>query len=268
VLNTNDTLVALWASPAGNLWATSARGMMWTTASVRWPPPTWAPLDYDVLDPKLPWTVTSLPKLARKRIDPIINAVWGVSDDFVLAGTFQGSIYVWNGSGWLEMPTPSPHGINHIHGQGAQDVWAVGERGTILHYDGKTWRRIPYPGDDDPTDGLTGVRALPGGEVVICGRAGRVLRGGRDGLEIVAEAGTSFYGVAAFRERLILAGRDAIFELIKNRVSTIRDTFGAVGAFECRNLLLFAEPNQEDGPGVVIYDPDAETPWSGSYLEL
>lgn len=268
VLNTNDTLVALWASAKGRLWTTTARGMVWTTADVQWPPHTWKPLDYDVLDPAMPWKVTSLPKLSVKKIDPIVNAVWGASDDCVFAGTYQGAVYVWNGKAWTESATGATHGINAVHGSGPKDVWAVGERGTILHYDGRTWARIPYPGDDDPSDGLTAVRALPGGEAVMCGRAGRVLRGGRDGLEVVTETKKSLYGLAYFQERVIIAaGDDGVLELKKNRVSTIKDTFAAVGVFECRHLLLFVQPFQENGPGVVIHDPKGETPWMLTFLK-
>ena len=43
---------------------------------------------------------------------------------------------------WCVVPTPLDilHTFTAIWGSGPNDVWAVGEHGTLLHYDGKSWR--------------------------------------------------------------------------------------------------------------------------------
>jgi hypothetical protein len=33
--------------------------------------------------------------------------------------------------------------LTSVHGSGAGDIWAVGARGIILHYDGSSWRQVP-----------------------------------------------------------------------------------------------------------------------------
>lgn len=43
------------------------------------------------------------------------------------------------GSEWQSMPIPTSDHLSSIWGSGPCDVFAVGEHGTILHYDGTTW---------------------------------------------------------------------------------------------------------------------------------
>ena len=43
-------------------------------------------------------------------------------------------------SNWCwQHPLPQGHHLNGVWGSGASDVWAVGEQGTLLHFDGKAW---------------------------------------------------------------------------------------------------------------------------------
>ena len=37
------------------------------------------------------------------------------------------------------VPSPTGERLNAVWGSAADDVWAVGARGTILHYDGHVW---------------------------------------------------------------------------------------------------------------------------------
>lgn len=267
VLNTNDTLVALWTSPKNALWVTSARGLVWTTAPCSWPTAPPSGFTLESYDPKLQWRVAKLPPLDNGRGHAIVNAIWGASDDDVHLGTYQGLIYHWDGKSWTQQYGDDWGGINKIHGVRGGAVFAVGEKGTILVQDKQRWRKLPYPGDPSSNDGLTGVRVLPSGEVYVCGRSGRLLHGSSQGIEVLLETSHSLYGLAWFKERIILAGGDdGVLELKGKRVVPLRDTFAAVGVFENRDWLACVEPFQEDGSGIVIYAPGKPDRWTGSYF--
>lgn len=259
VLNTNDTLIPIWRSPQGNLWVGSARGNMWTTARVEWPPHRMKGLTFEQTD--LEWRVTTLPKMEKLGYTPNVTALWGIDDSNVIAGTFKGGLYAWNGVEWRQVYTGTKSAINHIHGSGPRDIYAVGENGTVLHFDGDQWRQLPYPGDAGSTDGLTGVRAISEHEVFICGRAGRVLHGNRNGLEVLNAFATPFYGVSYFQDRLILAaGDNGAWELSGNQAQPLKGNFSAVGVFEADSLLIFTESVQEPAR-IVEYNPTSSSAW-------
>jgi hypothetical protein len=51
------------------------------------------------------------------------------------------AMLMWDGSAWSQLPfswPSTPHALNDVQGISAQDAWAVGEMGTILHWDGST----------------------------------------------------------------------------------------------------------------------------------
>src|SRR5262249_15545018 len=51
---------------------------------------------------------------------------------------------ICSADGWCwNVPAPQGNQLNAAWALGAGDVWTVGEVGTILHYDGKTWTSPP-----------------------------------------------------------------------------------------------------------------------------
>jgi hypothetical protein len=70
------------------------------------------------------------------------------------------------------MPLPSGSVLNEIWGSSATDVFAVGEDGVVLHYDGAAWTLAT------PTRaGLLGVWGSSPGDVYAVGAAGTILHG-------------------------------------------------------------------------------------------
>ena len=143
VLNTNDGLSSIWSSPGDNLWLGSGRGNIYTTAAVQFSPHRMTNLDYDSADADLNWNVTTLPDMHNFGYRPNITALWGTSDDQVFAGTFKGGIYQWDGKIWKQTFWETEATINRFHGTGPDNVYAVGRDGTILHFNGAQWRRLP-----------------------------------------------------------------------------------------------------------------------------
>ena len=262
VINTNDFLSPLWRSPAEHLWIGSANGNLWTTAPVAWPPARFEGLTFTSYDPALAWSVTTLPDMRRLGYAPNVTALWGSADDDVHAGTFKGVMYRWDGNAWGEVYDAKDAAVNRMHGIDANDVYAVGYDGLILHWDGKAWQPIAYPGGRGAGEVLTGVRVVADGEVYICSRSGRVLRGGTDGFEIFCELPLSLYGIAHFEDRLILAAGDGgVFELIGDQAIALKETFGCVDLYETSARLFCVEPTQQV-PSIIDFTPGAEPPWA------
>ncbi|MCX6834260.1 MAG: hypothetical protein NTW07_03855, partial [candidate division Zixibacteria bacterium] len=58
-----------------------------------------------------------------------------------------------------------------VHGQSAENVYAVGSGGKTVHYDGKKWKELPSP----VTTTLSGVWTAGSGEVFAVGAEGVIL---------------------------------------------------------------------------------------------
>jgi len=83
----------------------------------------------------------------------------------------EGGPFVWRN------PMPQGDSLLSVWGAGPDEVWAVGDRGRVLRYDGAAW----HLADPGPTDYLAGVWGTAPDDVFVAGYNGRVLRfdGGR-----------------------------------------------------------------------------------------
>ncbi len=79
------------------------------------------------------------------------------------------------GSGWSEVPAPSPGGqasLVAVSADSASDAWAVGswaggEKNLYLRWNGSAWKQVPGPGNST----LTGVAAVSPTDVLAVGYA-------------------------------------------------------------------------------------------------
>ena len=69
-------------------------------------------------------------------------------------------------------PLPQGNALSGLWGSSASDLWAVGDAGTALHYDGQTWSLVPAT----TTKNLNGVFAPAQGQAVVVGDGGTILR--------------------------------------------------------------------------------------------
>jgi hypothetical protein len=113
------------------------------------------------------------------------NAVWGSSpsDVFLVGfqvdededGQFTVTTAVWHydGTAWSSLSVPADDSVlNDVWGSSATDVYAVGENGLILHYDGNRWTST-HPTDDT----LLSIFGNSLSDVYAVGDGGRVLHG-------------------------------------------------------------------------------------------
>jgi photosystem II stability/assembly factor-like uncharacterized protein len=63
-----------------------------------------------------------------------LHAVWADAPDDAWAVGDVGTIVHFNGTMWTPVSSPTSLTLYAIWGSGPMDVWAVGEQGVILHY--------------------------------------------------------------------------------------------------------------------------------------
>lgn len=83
--------------------------------------------------------------------DNMLSAVWGSSTSDVFFVGAKGTILHYNGVSWDSMDTGVFNELNDVWGTSSKDVFAVGDRGIILHYDGNDWSLMPSGTDEHLT---------------------------------------------------------------------------------------------------------------------
>lgn len=80
--------------------------------------------------------------------------------------TCSPKLFCWSG------PQPQGNPIRGIWATSASDVWAVGDFGALLHYNGSAWQAM----DSTTTEHLRGVWASSAQDVIVVGENGKILR--------------------------------------------------------------------------------------------
>jgi hypothetical protein len=68
-----------------------------------------------------------------------LHGVWGTSPTDVYAVGDGGTIQHFDGFAWAQHLSPTTNQLLNVWGTSATDIYAVGEFGTIVHYDGAFW---------------------------------------------------------------------------------------------------------------------------------
>jgi hypothetical protein len=89
---------------------------------------------------------------------------------------------------------PTQNGLQSIWGSSEADIWAVGDSGTIVHFDGSAWTLV----DSGVTDNLTSVRGTGPSDVWAVGDAGSVLHWDGSAWTVVSQVGLPLLGLWAF----------------------------------------------------------------------
>ncbi len=133
-------------------------------------------------------TTTSIPipgwnVMAQGMTFQTLWSVWGSSGSNVFAVGDGGTILHYNGTGWA----PSTFGstaLLAVAGAGENDVHAVGAGGTILHYNGSSWITEPsYTGYD-----LKGIWVEPAIDSFVVGSGGTILHDNGTGWTAMSSA--------------------------------------------------------------------------------
>lgn len=108
-----------------------------------------------------------------------IRSVFGLGPDSAWAATTRiGNVENLNllrydGTGWTETSAGISDDLNAIDGVAEDEIWAVGELGSVVRYDGSTWTPVANP----PTTGaLLGVYVRTSTDVWVVGEEGSAAR--------------------------------------------------------------------------------------------
>lgn len=106
-----------------------------------------------------------------KRFGKQLAAVWGSGPRDVWAGGDEGLLIHFDGTEWSEVTSPVTSDIQALAGSGASDVWMTAFGGSAHRWDGTRWRPVPT----DTRHTLSGL-VNSGGQVIAVGESGTVLR--------------------------------------------------------------------------------------------
>jgi hypothetical protein len=142
-------------------------------------------------------------------IEPHFGALFrirAIAGDVYACGQ-SSQVYVLRGGGWQHMDAgllaPGAATLEDIDGTAPDDIYAVGWKGAIRHFDGRKWSII-----DSPTNQhFSNVRCVSREEVYLCGNSGSLFRGRGDTWEFIGdpEFHETFWGMAWFDKTLYLS---------------------------------------------------------------
>lgn len=102
--------------------------------------------------------------------------------------------------------------LNDIDGNASDDLYCVGDRGVICHFDGKHWERLESPTNCN----LERVLCLSPEIVYVCGSNGVLLQGNRNGWKVLNHdnvIGDTIWGISSFREEIYLSTNLHLYKL-------------------------------------------------------
>ena len=100
-----------------------------------------------------------------------LNAVLSLSSNDVYAVGNNGTIMHYDGNIWERMPSGTTNNLGSIWGITSNNLFAVGNNGTIIHFNGSTWS----PLSSETTSNLTQVWGTSGNDVFAVGEKGTIL---------------------------------------------------------------------------------------------
>jgi hypothetical protein len=101
-----------------------------------------------------------------------LKGVWGSSETDVFAVGENGMILHYDGVEWTKMKSPTTEHLYGVWGSSETDVFAVGENGMILHYDGFTWSADVESGTNA---GLRAIWGTGSNDIYSVGDSGTIL---------------------------------------------------------------------------------------------
>jgi hypothetical protein len=105
-----------------------------------------------IVEDRLPLRDASGWRLEGAQIQRDLRALWEAPRDGeqlrLWAVGEAGTILLWNGAGWTMQSRPTEKTLTSLSGTAADDVWAAGEASTLIHFDGLGWRSVAAPADD------------------------------------------------------------------------------------------------------------------------
>ena len=97
-----------------------------------------------------------------------LNRLWGTSPSDVWAVGEGGTIVHFDGARWSRVSSGTPQSLIAIGGRGPGDAWAIGKSRTLLRLSGGAWHPVDLPKVENDEE-LADLLVLPNGEAWIVG---------------------------------------------------------------------------------------------------
>ncbi len=179
----NAVINNVTGAAASDVWAVGSGGQIsrwngsaWTDASfgndTYWD--TWidSPSDVYIVGTRgtiVHWTGTYVNETGAP--NQTVTSITGTGGAHWAVGFLGLIMYKPAGGAWGVLPATTTENYYDVLALAANDVWAVGSGGTIIHYDGQGWSPVASP----TTQSLRAITQVPGGGLRITGDAGTVL---------------------------------------------------------------------------------------------
>jgi hypothetical protein len=104
----------------------------------------------------------------RPVTDRVLYAIWGLHERAVYAIGEKGTCLRFDGSDWIDMSEGLEGYVHAISGTAENDLCAVGDNGLFAHWNGVSWKRIDLGTNVD----WRALEITPTGQIYICGLGG------------------------------------------------------------------------------------------------
>lgn len=114
-------------------------------------------------------------------------------------------------------PDAGRGGFNDIDGFNENDLYAVGGKADLWHYDGLRWKQLKLPTDD----WIETVCCAGDGQVYLSSSEGMILQGRGDRWKMIAHPGSTSYGfrdMVWYEDRVWVTNDDAIWTIYQNKL--------------------------------------------------
>lgn len=126
-----------------------------------------------------------------------LNGIWSSSESDVYIVGGKGMLYHYDGESWNRISSLTGETLNSVWGSSENDVYVVGNNGTILHYNGSEWGLVPTP----TSKNLYGVWGSSDTNIYAVGRGGTILHyDGSSWSDIVSPTNKHLYAIWGNKE--------------------------------------------------------------------
>jgi len=119
----------------------------------------------------------------------------------------------------IDKGLPESFDINDIHGFSSTDIYVVGTKGNVWHFDGDVWLAIVIP----TTVNLAAVACADDGKVYIAGDDGVLIVGKKSSWNVIDHGGTkdNLCDVELFQRHVYVSTRSAVYRLKDGKLETV-----------------------------------------------
>jgi hypothetical protein len=101
-----------------------------------------------------------------------LNAIWGVDGSNIYAVGDSGTIIHYDGSSWSSMSSGTTAGLNAIWGADNNNIYAAGDSGTVIRYNGSSWTAM----SSGTATGLNAIWGADNTNIYAAGASGTIIR--------------------------------------------------------------------------------------------